>query len=663
MKKDTVAAVANTVRALSIDMIQKASSGHPGLPMGAAEIGALLFGKIMNYNPQDPKWINRDRFVLSAGHGSAMLYSLLHLSGFDLSLDDLKNFRQIDSKTPGHPEYEHTAGVDTTTGPLGAGFSNAVGFAIAERMLAAKFNTENTKIIDHFTYVFCGDGDIMEGITSEAASIAGHLELGKLIVLYDDNDITIEGKVSLTFSDNVEERFKAYGWQVLKSDGYDTEGILKCVEEAKKDACNACNAGKPTLIILKTVIGKGSPNLAGTNKVHGAPLGADEVRATKKNLGIPEDADFYISPEAKSFFEERQKELKKVYDKWQDDFKSLSSDNNFATLWDEYMKTGGIKIDESALPEFKVGESIATRVAGGNTLVKLCAAIPNFVGGSADLAPSNNTVVPDNGDFTKANRSGRTIRFGIREHAMGGIANGIMLHGGLRSYCATFLVFSDYMKPPIRLAALMNIPTTFIFTHDSIYVGEDGPTHQPIEHAEALRIIPNVRVIRPGDAQETVVAWQMAMERENGPVALILTRQNLKVYEKQDKDWKNNMRKGAYIVKDAEGAPEVVVLASGSEVNLALEALAFTNKKVRVVSVPSRELFEKQAKEFRSSLIPEGVRLVTAECGVSGGWRGFAKDEKDMLAINEFGTSGNSKDVAKKYGFTPENLAAIINKG
>jgi len=657
MKKEIVKAISNSIRALSIDMIQKANSGHPGLPMGTAELGALLFGEIMNYNPGDPKWINRDRFVLSAGHGSAMLYSLLYLSGFGLTIDDLKNFRQLDSKTPGHPEYGYTIGVETTTGPLGAGFSNAVGIAIAERMLAAKLNTEKAKMIDHYTYVLAGDGDMMEGVTSEAASLAGHLGLGKLIVFYDDNGITIEGKTDLAFSESVGDRFKAYGWQVLKSDGYDIDGILKCVEEGKKEE------NKPTLIILKTIIGKGSSTLEGTSKIHGAPLGVDEIKATRKNLGIPEDADFYVFPEAKSFFEEKNKELKKAYDKWQDDFKTLkTSDSNFAALWDKYMKEGGIKVDDSALPEFKAGESVATRVASGNTLVKMCAAVPNLVGGSADLAPSNNTAVPDNGDFSKANRAGRTIRFGIREHAMGGVANGIVLHGGLRSYCATFLVFSDYMRPTIRLAALMGIPTTFILTHDSVYVGEDGPTHQPVEHVEALRVIPNVTVIRPGDPQETVVAWQMAMEKADGPVALILTRQNLKVYDKKDSDWKKSMRKGAYLVKDSEGKPDVVVIASGSEVGLALDALPLTSKKVRIISVPSRELFEKQGKEYKNSLIPEGVRVVAAECGVSIGWRSYVKDEKDILAVDKFGVSGNYKDVAKKYGFTPENLAAIINR-
>jgi transketolase len=657
MNKEAIKATANSVRALSVDAVQKANSGHPGLPMGCAELGALLYGEIMNYNPKDPKWINRDRFILSSGHGSTMLYALLCLAGFGLTVDDIKQFRQLGSKTPGHPEYGWTDGVETTAGPLGAGFSNSVGMAIAERMLAAKFNTEKSKIIDHYTFVLSGDGDMMEGITSEAASLAGHLGLGKLIVFYDDNGITIEGKTGLAFTESVGDRYKAYNWQVLKTDGYDLDGIISCVNEAKKET------EKPAIIIVKTVIGKGSPNLAGTSKIHGSPLGVDEIKATRKNLGIPENEDFYVFPEAKKYFEEKQKELKAKYDKWQEDYSAWRKDNaDLATLFDKYIKSEGITVEDSALPQFAKGESVATRVASGKTLVNMCAAVPNLVGGSADLAPSNNTAVPDNGDFSRENRAGRTLHFGIREHAMGGIANGIILHGGLRSYCATFLVFADYMRPTIRLAAIMKIPTIFILTHDSIYVGEDGPTHQAVEQIESLRVIPNVVVLRPGDPQETVAAWQIAMERTTGPTALILSRQNLAVYDKHDSQWKKSMRKGAYIVKDSDGKPDVVVLATGSEVNLALEAIANVSKKVRVVSVPSRELFEAQDKSYRNSLIPEGSRVVVAECGVSTGWKGYVKCSKDILAVDVFGESGNYKDVAKKFGFSVENLAAIINK-
>jgi len=657
MNKQAVTAVANSVRALSIDQVQKANSGHPGLPMGCAELGALLYGEIMNYNPEVPKWINRDRFVLSAGHGSTFLYSLLHLAGFGLTIDDLKGFRQLGTKTPGHPEYGWTDGVETTTGPLGAGFSNAVGMAIAEEMLSAKFNTEKRKLIDHYTYALSGDGCMMEGITSEAASFAGHLGLGKLIVFYDDNGITIEGKTSVAFTESVGDRYKAYGWQVLKGDAYDLDGIVSLVAEAKAEK------KKPALIILKTIIGKGSPNMAGGHKVHGTPLGADEIKLTRKNLGIPEDSDFFVFPEAIEYFNNKKAEFKKKYDKWNEEYSSWRKENrDLAVLWDKFMSDGPVVVDEKDLPVYKIDESVATRVASGSSLVKMCAAVPNLVGGSADLAPSNNTVVPDNGDFTKENRAGRSIHFGVREHAMGGVANGIVIHGGFRSYCATFLVFADYMRPTIRLAAIMKIPTIFILTHDSIYVGEDGPTHQAVEQIESLRIIPNCRMLRPGDPQETVVAWQMAMERTNGPTAMAFSRQNLRTYEKADADWKKNMRKGAYVVSVCSGKPDVVVLATGSEVNLALDALAKTAKKVRVVSVPARELFEEQSQAYKDSIIPPGSRVVVAECGVSTGWKGYVKSGSDILAIDVFGESGNYKDVAKKFGFTADNLAAIINR-
>ena len=657
MNKQAVTAVANSVRALSIDQVQKANSGHPGLPMGCAELGALLYGEIMNYNPEVPKWINRDRFVLSAGHGSTFLYSLLHLAGFGLTIDDLKGFRQLGTKTPGHPEYGWTDGVETTTGPLGAGFSNAVGMAIAEEMLSAKFNTEKRKLIDHYTYALSGDGCMMEGITSEAASFAGHLGLGKLIVFYDDNGITIEGKTSVAFTESVGDRYKAYGWQVLKGDAYDLDGIVSLVAEAKAEK------KKPALIILKTIIGKGSPNMAGGHKVHGTPLGADEIKLTRKNLGIPEDSDFFVFPEAIEYFNNKKAEFKKKYDKWNEEYSSWRKENrDLAVLWDKFMSDGPVVVDEKDLPVYKIDESVATRVASGSSLVKMCAAVSNLVGGSADLAPSNNTVVPDNGDFTKENRAGRSIHFGVREHAMGGVANGIVIHGGFRSYCATFLVFADYMRPTIRLAAIMKIPTIFILTHDSIYVGEDGPTHQAVEQIESLRIIPNCRMLRPGDPQETVVAWQMAMERTNGPTAMAFSRQNLRTYEKADADWKKNMRKGAYVVSVCSGKPDVVVLATGSEVNLALDALAKTAKKVRVVSVPARELFEEQSQAYKDSIIPPGSRVVVAECGVSTGWKGYVKSGSDILAIDVFGESGNYKDVAKKFGFTADNLAAIINR-
>ena len=656
MNKKAIAAVANSIRALSMDMIQKAKSGHPGLPMGCAELGAVIFGEVLKHNPKDSKWIDRDRFVLSAGHGSALLYSLLHLSGYGVSLDDIKNFRQLGSKTPGHPEYGMTDGVETTTGPLGAGFTNAVGMAIAEAMLAEKFNTKQHKIIDHYTYVLSGDGCMMEGLTSEAASLAGNLGLGKLIVFYDDNGITIEGSTKLAFTEDVKARFAAYNWQVLSGDAYDIEGIAKLVAQAKKDT------KRPTLISLKSVIGKGSPNLAGTHKVHGAPLGEEEVLATKKALGIPEKKDFYIFPEAKDYFKEKAKDWKKDYDSWKKTFAAWQKANPaLAKEWDAFMAGGAVKTAGIKLPVFNVGDKVATRSASGKTLVSLCGAIHNLVGGSADLAPSNNTVVPENGDFSKENRKGRTLHFGIREHAMGGIANGLILHGGLRSYCATFMSFADYLRPTVRLAAIMKIPTIFILTHDSIYVGEDGPTHQPVEQLESLRVIPNTQVLRPGDAQETEVAWQMALETPDKPTCMAFTRQNIVVYPKEDKNWKKNMRKGAYIVKDCKGTPDVVVVATGSEVSLAVEAAAKTKKKVRVVSMPCRELFEAQSAAFKNKLLPKGVRVVVAECGVPTGWRGYAQD-KDILGVKTFGESGKYADVAAAFGYTADNLAKIISR-
>ncbi len=656
MDNKAIAAVANSIRALSMDQIQKAKSGHPGLPLGCAELGALIFGEILRHNPKASDWADRDRFVLSAGHGSALLYSLLHLSGYDLSMEDLKSFRQLGSRTPGHPEYGWTDGVETTTGPLGAGFTNAVGMAIAEQMLAAKFNTPEHSIVDHFTYVLSGDGCMMEGLTSEAASLAGTLGLGKLVVFYDDNGITIEGKTDLAFTENVKGRFEAYNWQVLSGDAYDIDGIMKLVDEAKKET------SKPSLIILKSIIGKGSPNKAGSHSVHGAPLGPDEIIEARKVLGIPVDQDFYVFPEARKYFEDKAAGWSSAYEEWKKTFEAWKKANpELAAEWEAYMAGASVTVASDKLPGFKVGDKIATRSASGKTLVKICGEAGNVVGGSADLAPSNNTVVPENGDFSAVNRLGRTLHFGIREHAMGGISNGIVLHGGLRSYCATFLSFADYMRPTVRLAAIMKIPTVFIFTHDSIYVGEDGPTHQPVEQLESLRVIPNVQVIRPGDAQEVEVAWQMAMETADKPTCMAFTRQDIVVYEKEDRQWKKNMRRGAYIVKDCAGTPDVVVVATGSEVSLAVAAAEKTKKKVRVVSMPCRELFEAQSAAYRNKLLPKGVRVVVAECGIPTGWRGYA-DEKDILGISTFGESGKYADVAARFGYTAENLAKIINR-
>jgi transketolase len=653
MHIDSLKAVALSVRALSMDGVQKANSGHPGLPMGCAELGALLYGEVLKHNPADSGWIDRDRFVLSAGHGSMFLYSLLHLSGYKLGLEELKKFRQLGSKTPGHPEYGWTDGVETTTGPLGAGFSNAVGMAIAESMLEAKFNTPEHKVVDHYTYALSGDGCMMEGITSEAASLAGHLGLGKLIVFYDSNKISIEGNTDITFTESVADRYRAYNWQVLEGNMYDFEGMAGLIDKARAEG------GKPSMIILKSVIGMGSPNKAGSHDVHGAPLGNDEITATRKNLGIPEDTDFYIDPKALDYFKGKKTDFQAAQDKWQAAFDAWAKANpELKKEWDQWMSEtpdlSGIK-----WPEYKVGDSEATRSASGSALKAIAAALGNFVGGSADLEPSNKTGLGQ-GDYSRDNRAGRTLRFGVREHAMGGIANGIALHGGLRTFCATFLVFADYMRPPVRLANLMKLPVTYVYTHDSIYVGEDGPTHQPVEHLESLRIIPGMTVLRPGDGEETNVAWQIALEKIDGPVALALTRQNLSVYEKADKAWQKNMRKGAYIVKDVDGKPDVVLVATGSEVNLALKAAEISGKKVRIVSMPSREIFLQQDAAFRTTILPEGVKTVVAETGIVNGWEGIATDADHVLCMRSFGESGPAGDVEKHFGFVPENLAKML---
>ncbi len=658
MDTKSLKSAAKTIRALSIDGIQKANSGHPGLPMGCAELGAVLYGEIMKHNPEKSDWADRDRFVLSAGHGSMFLYSLLYLSGYGLTIDDLKQFRQLGSKTPGHPEFGLTKGVETTTGPLGAGFGNAVGMAIAEQMLAAKFNTEDQKIIDHFTYVLSGDGCLMEGVSSEAASLAGHLGLGKLIVFYDSNKITIEGSTELAFTEDVLARFKAYGWQTLSGDAYDMEKITAMVEEGKAEK------NKPTLILLNSIIGKGSPNMAGTHDVHGAPLGNDEIILTRKNIGIPEDQDFYVAPEAVEYFKNRQTSWKSEYSAWKDEFSKWSSNNpGLKKEWDLYFSVDGAQYDSLALPEYKIGDSAATRAAGGKILNAAAASVPNLVGGSADLAPSNKTAMPAFGDFTKENRGGRTLHFGVREHAMGVIVNGIAAHGGLRPFCSTFLVFCDYMRPALRLAALMKLPVIYVFTHDSIFVGEDGPTHQPVEHITSLRIIPNFVILRPGDAEETAEAWRMALKRTDGPTALALTRQNLKVYPKADKNWKETITKGAYIVKDCDGDPDTVIIATGSEVELALKtAESHPEKKIRIVSVISRELFIKQPEAFRKEILSSAARTIVVEAGVSSGWERFTESDDDILSINSFGESGPASEVADYFGLNSEKLSAIINK-
>ena len=653
-----LSAVANTVRSLTIDAVEKAKIGHPGLPMGCAELGALVYGEFLSHWPQDPHWANRDRFVLSAGHGCMLLYSLLHLSGYDLGLEDIRNFRQLGSRTPGHPEWGVTAGVEATAGPLGQGFSNAVGMAIAERILAAKFNTPGRTVVDHFTYVLVSDGDMMEGIASEAASLAGHLKLGKLIVFYDSNQITIEGSTSLAFSEDVLKRYEGYGWRTMGGDMYDMPAISQMVDQAKK-------AGeKPTIIRLQSIIGKGAPKKAGTSKAHGEPLGPEEAAAAKKNIGVPEGCQFYVFPEAQEYFKGRQPAWKARYEEWKKTFEAWKKENpDKAAEWVKYFEGGKADLSGVTFPSFKVGESLATRAASGQVLNAIARAVPNLIGGSADLAPSNSTNLKDMGDFNASNPLGRNFHFGIREHGMGGICNGIAYHGGLRPFCATFLVFSDYMRPSVRLAAISRLPVIYVFTHDSVFVGEDGPTHQPVEHLAALRAIPNLLVVRPGDAEETEMAWRIAYERHDGPTALALTRQGVPVYPKADASWRATIRKGAYIAKDCDGVPDVVIIATGSEVSAALAAAAeLTDRKVRVVSMMCTELYLTQPAEFRASLVPAGARKVTFEAGVSFGWKGPFDDSVVTVAIDRFGESGPYQKIAEHLGINAGALARRIRE-
>ncbi len=648
----------NTIRTLSMDAIQKANSGHPGAPMGLAAAAYVLWTRVLKHNPENPAWPDRDRFILSGGHASMLLYSLLHLSGYGLSIDDLKNFRQWGSKTPGHPEYGHTPGVETTTGPLGQGFANAVGMAMAERHLAACFNVPGYEIVDHYTYVMCGDGDMMEGVAGEAASLAGHLGLSRLICIYDDNEISIEGSTSITFTENVALRFQACGWQVLQvDDGNDTEKIYNALMKAKAES------EKPTLVVLKTHIAYGSPNKQDSADAHGAPLGAEEIRLTKKNLGWPEDSSFLVPDEVYGKFRECLEKGKKHESGWVDMFKSYSSRNpDLAEQWETAVSGTLPPGWDAELPEFLASDGpVATRAASGKILNAISKKLPSLIGGSADLAPSNKTFLDGCPEFQKGNYSGRNIRFGVREHAMGAIMAGLFLHRGLRPYGGTFLVFADYMRGAIRVATLMKLPLIYIFTHDSIAVGEDGPTHQPVEHLASLRAIPGLTVIRPADAQETKEAWRRALTITDSPVALILSRQKLPIIAKSDS--KGALSKGAYIISDSEKAPDAVLIASGSEVHLALEAKSILQKKeiaVRVVSMPSWELFEQNPPEYKNNIIPPEVSVrVAIEAGIPMGWERYTGEKGSVIGISKFGASAPGGVVMEKYGFT---AAAIVNK-
>jgi transketolase len=653
---------ANTIRGLAMDGVQKANSGHPGMPMGCAEYASVLWLKFLKHDPADPKWADRDRFVLSAGHGSMLIYSLLHLAGYDLPLEQLQLFRQLDSRTPGHPEFGHTTGVETTTGPLGAGLSNAVGMALAEAMLAAKFNKDGQKIVDHYTYAIAGDGCMMEGISHEACSLAGHLGLNKLIVFYDFNEITIEGKTSLAYSDDARKRFEAYGWNVLEIDGHDAAACEQALTQAR------ASQEKPTLIIGHTHIGQGSPNKRDTHKAHGEPLGVDEVKATKAALGMPVDKDFWVPDEVRAMYAARAADLALANAAWKQKLVAWQQVNpELAKEWETHQKRKLPADLEKALPVFDPAKPIATRQASGETLNALAKVLPHLVGGSADLAPSNNTFLKGLAEVGKRQFLGRNLHFGVREHGMLGVVNGMILHGGFIVYGATFFVFSDYCRPAIRLAALMQIPALYVFTHDSIFVGEDGPTHEPIEQIAALRCMPNVSVIRPADPTETAAAWLAALERTDGPTALLLTRQALPVLDRTKFPAASEIRKGAYTLwQSAEGEPDLILIGSGSEVSVALTAgqkLAEEGVKVRVVNMASFDLFEKQTKKYRQEVLPPGCkRRVAIEAACTMGWEKYVGNTGKIIGIDTYGASGPFKALAQKFGMTTDNVIAVARK-
>lgn len=651
----------NTIRTLSIDMIEKANSGHPGLPMGAAPMAYVLWTEFMNHNPKNSKWFNRDRFVLSAGHGSAMLYSLLHLSGYDVSMDDLKNFRQYGSNTPGHPEVHDTDGVEATTGPLGQGIAMAVGMAMAERFLAEKYNRKDLAVIDHYTYALVSDGDLMEGISHEAASLAGHLKLGKLIALYDSNDISLDGELNRSYSDDTLKRFESYGWQVLRvEDGNDIKEIYDAIEEARK------NTEQPTLIEVKTVIGYGSPNKSGKADVHGAPLGKEEIKLTKEFYGWSYP-DFHVPEEV---YEDFRKKVIEPGAAAEDVWNQL-----FATYKEKYPElakeletaiNGELPEGwEENLPVFSTEETLATRASSGKVLNALAKNVPYLIGGSADLAGSNKTYLNDEGDFSSQNYAGRNIWFGVREFAMGAAMNGMALHGGVKVYGGTFFVFSDYLKPAIRLAALMKTPVTYVFTHDSIAVGEDGPTHEPIEQLAGLRSIPNLSVIRPADGNEVQAAWRLALESKDRPTALVLTRQNVPTLKGTAEKAYEGVKRGAYVIsKGDKEVPDALIIATGSEVQLAVSAQKVLKEKgidVNVISMPSWDRFEQQDEAYKQEVLPDEVKArVAVEMASPLGWERYTGDNGIIMGIDRFGASGKGSLIVEEYGFTVDNVVRAV---
>ncbi|GAE27372.1 transketolase [Halalkalibacter wakoensis JCM 9140] len=652
----------NTIRTLSIDSIEKANSGHPGLPMGAAPMAFSLYGEAMKHNPANPNWFNRDRFVLSAGHGSMLLYSILHLTGYDVTIDDLKNFRQWGSNTPGHPEFGHTAGVDATTGPLGQGFAMAVGMAMTERHLAAKFNQDEFNVVDHFTYSICGDGDLMEGVSAEAASLAGHLSLGRLIVLYDSNDISLDGDLNLSFSESVEERFKAYGWHYLRiEDGNDLEEIGKAIKLAQQD-------DRPTLIEVKTTIGYGSPNKSGKSASHGAPLGADEIKLTKENYNWSYEEDFHVPSEVTNLFAQVKEEGAKQEAEWNQLVEAYQQ--KYPELGEQFTQAinGELPVDfDSNLPTFETGvDKVATRSSGGDALNAFAKNVPSIFGGSADLASSNKTMLKGEENFSRTNYSGRNVWFGVREFGMAAMVNGMALHGGVKPFGATFFVFSDYLRPAVRLSALMKLPVTYVFTHDSVAVGEDGPTHEPVEQLASFRAMPDVSVIRPADGNETVAAWKVALESKDTPTMLVLSRQDLMTNSKSLDVAYEGVAKGAYVVSEAAGEQVGALLATGSEVQLAVEAQKQLESEgifVSVVSMPSWDRFEQQSEEYKNNVLPPHIKArVGIEMGSSLGWHKYVGDNGKVIAIDQFGASAPASKILKEYGFSVENVVSKLKE-
>ncbi|WP_080875995.1 transketolase [Oceanobacillus timonensis] len=651
----------DAIRTLSIDAIEKANSGHPGLPMGAAPMAYTLWTEFMTHNPNNSQWFNRDRFVLSAGHGSMLLYSLLHLSGYDLSIDELKNFRQWGSKTPGHPEVHHTDGVETTTGPLGQGVATAVGMAIAETHLAATYNKDDFNVVDHHTFALVGDGDLMEGISHETASLAGHLGLGKLVVLYDSNDISLDGDLDRSFSENVQERFQSYGWEVIRvEDGNDIHTLRKAMEAAKQ------NREQPTLIEVKTVIGYGSPNKSGSSSAHGAPLGEEETKRTKENYKWEYDA-FNVPQQV---YEDFKNKVAEQGAKAESDWKAL-----FQTYIEKYPEEGkqfqaamdGALPDNwtDYLPVYETGSSLATRASSGEVLNAIAKHVPNLIGGSADLAGSNKTTIKDVSDFSKVDYAGKNIWFGVREFAMAAALNGIALHGGLKVFGGTFFVFSDYLRPAVRLSSLMKLPVTYVWTHDSIAVGEDGPTHEPVEHLASFRAMPGLSLIRPADGNETQAAWRLALESTEQPTALVLSRQNLPTLPGTQEKAYEGVKKGAYVVSDSsKETPDAIMIATGSEVQLAVEAqnvLREKNIDVSVVSMPSWDRFEAQTSSYKESiLLPNVKKRVAIEMASSFGWDRYVGDNGVIVGIDTFGASGNGDKLIEAYGFSIENIVAKV---